>query len=276
MAFGAVYVLVVLVPLPPAFVPLGKRIILGGVTVVALVSATRVLLRVLEWLGARYGLPKLLAQGGHAPTRATVFVALLSLLANHVLALPDETRAMLRPLLRAAFMDVFAWLLVRGGRLAAQGLWHAYRARVRDLDPARVRSMETLLTIAQYVTSVVVILLATAAALRQFTVFQTLATSLLASAGIAGVVLGVAAQRSLGNVFAGLQLALTQPVRLGDQVVFEGEWGTVEDITLGCKSPHKHLRVKQLSEGWRLDELVSLLPPLIPLSVRHPLGRFGS
>jgi hypothetical protein len=44
----------------------------------------------------------------------------------------------------------------------------------------------------------------------------------------------------------------------------------------GCKSPHKHLRVKQLSEGWRLDELVSLLPPLIPLSVRHPLGRFGS
>jgi NitT/TauT family transport system substrate-binding protein len=45
---------------------------------------------------------------------------------------------------------------------------------------------------------------------------------------------------------------------------------------IGCKSPHKHLRVKQLSEGWRLDELVSLLPPLIPLSVRHPLGRFGS
>src|SRR5713101_1584718 len=44
----------------------------------------------------------------------------------------------------------------------------------------------------------------------------------------------------------------------------------------GCKSPHKHLRVKQLSEGWRLDELVSLLPPLIPLPVRHPLGRFGS
>ena len=47
-------------------------------------------------------------------------------------------------------------------------------------------------------------------------------------------------------------------------------------IIQGCKSPHKHLRVKQLSEGWRLDELVSLLPPLIPLSVRHPLGRFGS
>ena len=44
----------------------------------------------------------------------------------------------------------------------------------------------------------------------------------------------------------------------------------------GCKSPHKHLRVKQLSEGWRLDELVYPLPPSTPLSVRHPLDRFGS
>jgi hypothetical protein len=49
-----------------------------------------------------------------------------------------------------------------------------------------------------------------------------------------------------------------------------------EFIAEGCKSPHKHLRVKQLSEGWRLDELVELLPPSTPLSVRHPLGRFGS
>jgi hypothetical protein len=52
-----------------------------------------------------------------------------------------------------------------------------------------------------------------------------------------------------------------------------GRLATFDD---GCKSPHKHLRVKQLSEGWRLDELVYPLPPSTPLSVRHPLGRFGS
>ena len=44
----------------------------------------------------------------------------------------------------------------------------------------------------------------------------------------------------------------------------------------GCKSPHKHLGVKQLPEGWSLDELVYPLPQATPLSVRHPLGRFGS
>src|SRR6266567_7945464 len=44
----------------------------------------------------------------------------------------------------------------------------------------------------------------------------------------------------------------------------------------GCKSPHKHLGVKQLPEGWSLDELAYPLPQATPLSVRHPLGRFGS
>ncbi len=232
LALGVVYVLFALVPLPRAFVPLGKRLLLAGVTVLAVVSATRVLLRVLEWLGTRYGLPKSMAQGGHGPIRALVFVALLSLLSNYFLDLSEATKATLRPLLRSALIVCFAWLLVRGLTLVAQVLGHTYRARVHDLNPARLRSVETLLSIAQYVTSFIVVLIATGAALSQFTFFQTLAGSLLASAGIAGLVLGLAAQRSLGNVFAGIQLALTQPVRLRDQVVFEGEWGTVEEISL--------------------------------------------
>lgn len=75
-------------------------------------------------------------------------------------------------------------------------------------------------------------LLATVAVLSQFEFFDTLARSLLASAGIAGLVLGLAAQRTLGNAFAGVQLALTQPVSLGDSVVFDGEWGWIEEISL--------------------------------------------
>ena len=54
--------------------------------------------------------------------------------------------------------------------------------------------------------------------------------------------------------------------------------GAVEFLSkpFGCKSPHKHLGVKQLPEGWSLDKLVYPLPQATPLSVRHPLGRFGS
>jgi small-conductance mechanosensitive channel len=56
--------------------------------------------------------------------------------------------------------------------------------------------------------------------------------SLLASAGLVGVVLGFAAQKSLAGVIAGIQLSITQPIRIGDTVVIEGEMGTIEEINL--------------------------------------------
>ena len=59
-----------------------------------------------------------------------------------------------------------------------------------------------------------------------------LGTSLLASAGIVGIIAGIAAQKTLSNLFAGFQIALAQPVRQDDVVVVEGEWGRVEEITL--------------------------------------------
>jgi len=60
---------------------------------------------------------------------------------------------------------------------------------------------------------------------------RQIGTSLLASAGVAGLVVGFAAKPVLGNLLAGMQLALTQPIRLGDVVIVENEWGHVEEIT---------------------------------------------
>jgi small-conductance mechanosensitive channel len=59
-----------------------------------------------------------------------------------------------------------------------------------------------------------------------------LGTSVLASAGVLGIVIGFAAQRTIANLFAGFQLALTQPIRIDDVVIVEGEWGRIEEITL--------------------------------------------
>ena len=73
-----------------------------------------------------------------------------------------------------------------------------------------------------------------------------------------------------------------QEAREGSRVLLHGPRGRRGDrrrsmsIGKGCKSPHKHLGVKQLPEGWSLDELVYPLPQATPLSVRHPLGRCGS
>src|SRR5690606_36653014 len=56
--------------------------------------------------------------------------------------------------------------------------------------------------------------------------------SLFASAGVAGIIIGFAAQRIIGTVIAGIQIAITQPIRLDDVVIIEGEWGKIEEITL--------------------------------------------
>ena len=61
---------------------------------------------------------------------------------------------------------------------------------------------------------------------------RQLGVSLLASAGVLGIIVGLAAQRSISTLLAGLQIALTQPIRMDDVVIIEGEWGRIEEITL--------------------------------------------
>src|SRR5208283_4171147 len=82
------------------------------------------------------------------------------------------------------------------------------------------------------VLTAIVYVLGLAAFLMQFDVVRTVGVSLLASAGVLGVVVGLAAQKSIGALFAGIQLSLAQPIRIGDKVVVEGESGTVVEISL--------------------------------------------
>jgi small-conductance mechanosensitive channel len=68
--------------------------------------------------------------------------------------------------------------------------------------------------------------------LMTFDGVRQVGVSILASAGIAGIILGLAAQKSLGNLMAGIQIALTQPIRIDDAVIVEGEFGNIEEINL--------------------------------------------
>ncbi len=77
---------------------------------------------------------------------------------------------------------------------------------------------------------VVIVVLGIASVLMVFPDVRQLGASLLASAGVAGVVVGIASRPVLGNLIAGLQIALTQPIRLDDVVVIQGEWGRIEEI----------------------------------------------
>jgi hypothetical protein len=102
-------------------------------------------------------------------------------------------------------------------------------------DPERLlraRSRRTQVIVANRVVSVLVFMIGSAVVALQFDAVRAVGVSLLASASVAGIVLGFAAQRSLAALLAGLQLSVSQPIRIGDSVVMQGEFGVIEDIGL--------------------------------------------
>jgi small-conductance mechanosensitive channel len=99
-------------------------------------------------------------------------------------------------------------------------------------DNRRTRKIRTQVSLLRRLTAVVIAVVALPAALMTIPPLRTFGASLLASAGIVGVVAGLAAQTTLGHVFAGLQLAFADSLRYDDVVVVEGEWGRVEEIRL--------------------------------------------
>ncbi len=137
-----------------------------------------------------------------------------------------------------------AWWLHRLGAVALIAAFGIFVARAFDISLARMearaaaesgwrgRGARTKIVVFQRVAHIVWGIVLVAWALVQFEPVREIGVSLLASAGVAGVVFGFAAQRTLGNLVAGLQLSITQPLRIGDIVTIEGEFGTVEEITL--------------------------------------------
>ena len=90
----------------------------------------------------------------------------------------------------------------------------------------------TQLRFIKSISFVVIITLTVAAILWNIPAAKKLGTTILTSAGVIGIIAGVAAQKSIANLITGFQIAFTQPIKIDDEVVIEGEFGTVEDITL--------------------------------------------
>ena len=121
-------------------------------------------------------------------------------------------------------------LIIRGVNAVQTALMSRHRLDEPDNLPAR--RIYTQVSVIRKIIVTVVVILATGSILMLFDPVRQFGTSILASAGIAGVVIGFAAQKTLGNVLAGVQIALTQPLLIDDIVVVEGEFGQIEEITL--------------------------------------------
>lgn len=98
-------------------------------------------------------------------------------------------------------------------------------------DNLAARRVQTQTRVVASVVQGAIVLVGVALALMTFPAIRQIGATLLASAGIVGLVAGIAARPVFGNLIAGLQIALTQPIRLDDVVIVEGEWGRIEEIT---------------------------------------------
>ncbi len=166
-----------------------------------------------------------------AETRAPARLLVPLLLVNFAWSssgLALKVQAFGQRLLTILFIVTAAWLIVRALRAVTR--WTTQRFRIDVDDNLRAREVQTKAMVLQRSASLVVVVVAAALVLMQFPGIENVGASLLASAGVAGLAVGLAARPALTNLLAGLQLALTQPIRIDDVVIVEGEWGRIEEI----------------------------------------------
>ncbi|OCX64689.1 mechanosensitive ion channel protein MscS [Thioclava sp. SK-1] len=141
----------------------------------------------------------------------------------------DQAARILGHILLVSFIICIAWICH-----TALFIWttlHMRRFKLDAEDNLLARKHVTQTRILLRVANVMIVVFAIAAALMTFPAVRQYGVSLLAAGGAAGIVVGLALQPLLKNLIAGIQLALTQPIRIDDALIVEGEWGWVEEIT---------------------------------------------
>jgi small-conductance mechanosensitive channel len=159
-----------------------------------------------------------------------LFVVFFIASAMPLMRLPAEINGIVSHILSLWVIAACSWLLVRIVHVLRDMLLS--RFDINEKDNARARRLHTQIKILVQLVTAVIVIVSIGIMFMTFGKVRQIGVSLLASAGIAGIILGLAAQRTLGNLFAGLQIALTQPIKLDDVVIVEKEWGRIEEITL--------------------------------------------
>ncbi|WP_165855791.1 mechanosensitive ion channel family protein [Marinobacter sp. JSM 1782161] len=205
---------------------------LPGLTALAAVAATYVIYRLALWLTRHVTdsrtVPRLFLD---AAARALGVVSCLLVLNGMLNAVPDDL-----PLL-ALIQQIATLLLILALTWAAVRLTSAIGEAIVHLNPVlegqwkRARKVETQTRFLVRCLNVLIVIVGLGAALMTFESVRQLGASLLASAGVGGIILGFAARPVLSNLLAGMQIALTQPFRIDDVLHVQGEWCWVEEVT---------------------------------------------
>ncbi len=163
----------------------------------------------------------------HAPMQFIMPLTALQWTLSY-LPLSSETAALWSHALLIGQIGAISWGLISLVSVLNAVVINSYRSDVKNNFAAR--RVHTQIQVLKQIVTLAVYIIATAAILMTFPTARQLGAGLLASAGVAGLVIGMAARPLLANLIAGIQIGLTQPIRLDDVVIVEGEYGRVEEI----------------------------------------------
>jgi small-conductance mechanosensitive channel len=212
-----------------AWIPAWLQAVILFVAIAAAGFAAHGLL--LRWLGRKpAGWHPFLKHAAHRTRRLVRFIILLFAagMAAPVFHIPHDVRDDVRKVFLALFILQLGWIAAVAANLAMDR--YVGRLDLKASDNLMARKAATQMRIFRQAANVLLGTLTLAFALMSFDSVRQFGVSLFASAGVAGIVAGLAARPLLENLFAGVQLALTQPLRLDDAVVINNEWGWVEEI----------------------------------------------
>jgi small-conductance mechanosensitive channel len=203
-------------------------VILVSAVVVAWLLHAAVLAALRRLLHGRRPYLRTILDATKNPTRLALLVLAFAV-ALPAAPLDLDARNLLARLLALATICVFGWIALTVLHIAANLYLLNFRIDVEDNILARKHITQVRVMVR--VLDTVIILLTLGLALLTFDAVRQYGVSLFASAGVAGVIFGLAAQPVLSNLIAGVQLAITQPIRLEDAVTVQNEYGWIEEIT---------------------------------------------
>ncbi|MEM9856606.1 MAG: mechanosensitive ion channel domain-containing protein [Bacteroidota bacterium] len=199
------------------------ELILVIASLLAALLVGSILFYFLKKVGVNFGIERNAIRKIYHPLLLVIFMMFISGLLIYERVWFDQLKHIL-------FVLSGAWLLIQLVAVGRIVLISQYN--IETEDNLQARKVFTQVRVFERIAIVLIVILALGLALITFDSIRRIGLSLLTSAGIAGIIIGLAAQKLIGNILAGLQIAITQPIRIDDVVVVENEWGRIEEITL--------------------------------------------
>ncbi len=204
-----------------------SALVIGGV-LLALAANALIVRTIRNTLGVRHPKTRSLLTRSKGPLRLALIVLALSLVVR-IAPIGDTAATVFGSILNVAFIALLGWTAIIAVQIGSQV--YLRRFSLDAEDNLLARKHVTQIGILKRAADTLIVVMTVATAMMSFEEVRQYGVSLFASAGVAGLAIGLAARPLLANLIAGVQIAVAQPIRLDDVVFLEGEYGTIEEIT---------------------------------------------